>query len=404
MGYSFTFNFSEEDIDFSPRLGYFYNYDNFLINEFFNSTDSEIDAIMNGYYLKYGESAYNYVMKTYFYNWRQGSRHLTNIQQKRILALMPKFLNEEAKKKLELIQEKANFSLGTKEIVDSISKTVEAFFQRQLYIYRQRKIVSINDLIDILNSEIERTTKLNIQSYYWQREILILNEDEKKESLQISQYIILEKLQKQFNSIENDFNTFFPFLKLIERGVFVIEYELEKLNLKIDLGQLDFTTITFPKTSITEIESKNRYKVYSDKYLANELIIIHNEVKENVSNSFLNSNDLALFFRQYQELQKSSNDITMKSTFTGEAGILKISVEMKSLNMLRTYIVKSYAKILISALILGGLIKLILFLELDHTIVLIIGGLSVISCFNYIKEEAENISNNIKDIKKYGHK
>ena len=131
MGYSFTFKFSEKDIDFSPSSGHFFNYHKFLINEFFNSTDEEMDTIMRAYQKRFGDSAFKYVMKTYYWGWRQGDKTITNVQQDRILAIMPDLLNEKANNRLNTIKEEAKYKLGIEEVINGIKLTVECYFRSQ---------------------------------------------------------------------------------------------------------------------------------------------------------------------------------------------------------------------------------------------------------------------------------
>jgi hypothetical protein len=376
MGYSFTFHFSENDIDFSPRSDRFFNYHKFLINEFFNATDDEMVKIMTTYQRMYGQSAFNYVLKNYYWGWRHGNRTLSNVQENRIISIMPEHLNESAKQRLNKIREEARYKLGIEEILSAIKRTVQSFFSVQSTIHSKEKILSADDIISIFEKEVERAKHFLIPqqtSRFGTDNIIILTEDEKNEALKIAQYIVFVKLQKQFNKIEKDFNTFLPFMKSFRRGVFHAFYSITSFNLRIELTNAKFEQVTIPHLNIKEIEANSRFKQYSDKYLAYELVNIYHETGQAIANSFLNHHDIKVFFDQYEELSKSDNEINMKSTFNGEGGILNIDIKMKPIKMLKTSIARSVVKILIYTIIIAGLVSWVCVYKIWA--LLVIGGL-----------------------------
>lgn len=376
MGYSFTFKFSENEIDFSPRSDSFFNYHKFLINEFFNASNQEMALIMFAYRRRFGESSYNYVMKTYFYGWRNGKRTLSNIQEARVISLMPDFLNKSAKERLYKIKEEARYKLGIEEILGAIRRTVQHYFYNQSNIYSKENIYSQGEIFSIFQKELDRVKCLEIpqqKSYFRTEDFYILNEDEKREALLIAKYIVFNKLQRQFDQIEKDFNTFLPLMNYIKRGRFKVLYQMDIFNIKIDITKITFLEITFPIFTIKEIESLNRFKQYSDKYLASELFSIHQESNKAIANAFLNSNDLKLFFAHYDELSLSDSEINMKSSFKGEAGTLYIDVQMKSIKMLKTSFAKSISRILIFSILFLGII--LWSIEYEVNAILIFGGL-----------------------------
>ena len=256
MGYSFTFRFSEKDIDFSPQTERYFNYSNFVLNEFFNSTDAEMLVIMTAYKNEYGQSSFNYVVKNYYHAWRRGDRSLSNVQRDRILYIMRSLLNESAKKRLASIKEEARFKLGIEEILGAIKRTVELFQREQVTLYVKEKEINVADLIDTFQVELERVKKLTIPEHtsrYGRNNIIILTQEEKDEALQIAQYICYIKLQILFDQIEKDFNTFLPFMNCLKRGIFKAYYSINYFHVKMDITKAKSEEIKIPKFLISEI-------------------------------------------------------------------------------------------------------------------------------------------------------
>lgn len=404
MGYSFTFHFSETDIDFSPRSDLFFNYHKFLVNEFFNATDEEMIKIMTSYQRRYGPSAFNYVLKTYYWGWRHGNRTLSNVQESRILSIMPELINEKSKQRLNIIKEEARYKLGIEELLGAIKRTVQSYFSLQASIYSNDKIISADDILNIFHKEIDRAKTLKIPQHtsrYGTDSIIILTEDEKSEALKISQYIVSVKLQKQFNQIEKDFSTFLRFMNGFRRGVFNAVYNISAFNLKIDITSTKFTQVEFPHLIVKEIEANSRFKDYSDKYLAYELVNIQSENNKAIVNAFLNYNDIKVFFGQYEELSKSESEINMKSKFNGEGGLLNIDVRMKPIKMLKTAIAKSAVKVLIYSIIVAGFIGWVCTYRI--WILLIYGSLFLGGFYiRLVNKEVKSIKIFKSEIKLYG--
>lgn len=404
MGYSFTFRFSEKDIDFSPQTERYFNYSNFVLNEFFNSTDAEMLVIMTAYKNEYGQSSFNYVVKNYYHAWRRGDRSLSNVQRDRILYIMRSLLNESAKKRLASIKEEARFKLGIEEILGAIKRTVELFQREQVTLYVKEKEINVADLIDTFQVELERVKKLTIPEHtsrYGRNNIIILTQEEKDEALQIAQYICYIKLQILFDQIEKDFNTFLPFMNCFKRGIFKAYYSINYFHVKMDITKAKSEEIKIPKFLISEIEANSRFKEYSDKYLAYELVNIKSDSSKAVTTGFLNTNDLKMFFEHYEELSNSDSEVNIKSSFNGEGGVLNIHGAMKPIKMLKTSISISAVKILIFTIIFVGLLSWGCYYE--WWTLLVIGGLVVGGVYiSLVIEEFKQIKSYKTDIKIYG--
>jgi len=396
MGYSFTFKFSEKDIDFSPRTGHFFNYNKFLLNEFFNSSDEEMITIMRSYEREFGNSAFKYVLKTYYWGWRHGDRTLSNVQKDRILSIMPALLNESAKKTLNTIREEAKYRLGIEEVIDGIKRTVESYFRHQRNFYSKDEIRTIEDIYNIFQKEIQRAKSLNLFGPFY-----VLDNNEKAEINQISKYIVFTKLKKQFDQIEKDFKTFSPFMKFVKRGIFSAEYNITFFNIRIDLTKTVFQEIKVPDVLVDEIVANSRFKEFSDKYLANQLVSINTEANKAILHAFLNAHEIKLFFDHYEELSHLESEVNMKSSFKGEAGNLNIQIQMKPIKMLKTSIAKSISKITIYTIIVTMLI-LVVIRNKWGPIILLSGAGIMVFYFNFISEEIKLIKHYKTEIKKYG--
>jgi hypothetical protein len=337
------FYFSEKEIDFTAN---YINYSQFLLQEFFKADNVTKEIISNYYIQVYGSLSYSYLKRKYD-EWAKGDYHLTDLMKGRILALMPKFLNENARHKL-----------GIHEFMNSIKKTVGEFESSQKIAFR--KSISLKrpqEIVRLFEQEYEEIQELKIPKYKFN----VLSEDEKEEALEISKFIIQIKLQKAFDQIYRDFDVFLPYMPLFKRGKFIANYSITLFNINVELTNTNIQDLEIPKFRIQEIESDSRFKEYSDKYLAYELLELHKNAEKAVSNSFLNQNDISLLFAHYEELANGESEARINSTFQGEGGILTFKAEIKPLKYLKTSIYISSIKLAIYLILIATMISLSLF-------------------------------------------
>jgi hypothetical protein len=229
----------------------------------------------------------------------------------------------------------------------------------------------------------------------------VLTEEEKLEALEISKYILEIKLQKAFDQIERDFNIFLPYMFKFKRGIFSANYSISEFNLKVDITNTGLQDVEIAKFRIKEIEANSRFKEYSNKYLAYELVSIHKDANKAVSNSFLNANDIQLFFTHYEELSNGESEVNMNSTFQGEGGILSLKAQMKPLKLLKTSIIISSLKLAIYFIVAVTLVSL----AINHKLftLLIFGGFFVgIFALSLVSEEIKSLKSLTKEYKTYG--
>lgn len=381
--YQSKFYFSEKEIDFTTE---YLDYNQFLLQEFF-SADLETRKKLSNYYFEiYGSRSFAYLKRKYS-EWANGDYHLTDLMKERILSFMPKFLNDDAKHKL-----------GIHEFMASIKNTVKSFQSSQKSTFRNSiNIKKPQEVATIFEKEYEKIQTLTIRNFRFN----VLTEEEKLEALEISKYILEIKLQKVFDQIERDFNIFLPYMFKFKRGIFSANYSISEFNLKVDITNTGLQDVEIAKFRIKEIEANSRFKEYSNKYLAYELVSIHKDANKAVSNSFLNANDIQLFFTHYEELSNGESEVNMNSTFQGEGGILSLKAQMKPLKLLKTSIIISSLKLAITFIIAVTLVSL----AINHKLftLLIFGGFFVgIFALSLVSEEIKLLKSLTKEYKTYG--
>lgn len=381
--YQPKFFFSEKEIDFTTE---YLDYNQFLLQEFFKA-DLETKQKLSDFYIQeYGSRSFAYLNRKYS-EWANGDYHLTDLMKERITSIMSKFLNDKAKQKL-----------GIHEFMASIKNTVKSFQISQKSTFKNTtNLKQPQEVISIFEKEFEKIQSLTIRNFRFN----ILTEEEKEEALEISKYILEIKLQKAFDKIERDFNTFLPFMFKFNCGIFSASYSISTFNLKVDLTNKGINDIEIPKFNISEAEANSRFKEYSDKYLAYELVSLHKETNKAISNSFLNANDIQLFFAHYEELSKGESEVCMNSTFQGEGGILSLNAQMKPLKVLKTSIIISSIKLAIYFIVIITLVSL----AINHKLItmLIFGGFFVgIFVLNLINIEIKKFKSLKKEFKNYG--
>lgn len=381
--YQPKFFFSEKEINFTT--GYL-DYDQFLLQEFF-TIDTESKKKLSNYYIQiYGARSLSYLNRKYL-EWANGDYHLTELMKERIISIMPKFLNDEAK-----------YKLGIYDFMSSIKNTVSAFQTSQKSMFNDKpNLKDPKEIESIFESVYDKIQALTLQNVRFK----VLTEEEKLEALEISKYILEVKLKKTFNQIEKDLNTFLPIISKFKRGLFSASYFISAFNLRLDITNTEIESIEIPKFNINNTEIDNRFKVYSDKYLAYELVSIYNSAKKAVSDSLLNENDISLFFANYNELFNSESEVNMESTFQGEGGVLSLNAQMKPLKLLKSSIIISFIKLAIYLFLILTIVSFALYHNLF--ILLIFGGLIFGKfAFSFVNQEVKLIKTLIKEFKNYG--
>ncbi len=383
MGYSYKF----KDLDFDFSDSKYLSHWDFMLSEFFNATKEVKKKFLDAYFNEYGVGPYNYMLRTYWYSWEYGNRTVSDTQSWRIYKIMETLLDDNGKHRL-----------GMNEFMMSIKSTVKSFLDTQNKAFSKiQKLNKIQDVTQIFKNELNKIQSLNLVDI----KPRILTEEEKIEALEISKYILEIKLQKSFDQVERDFNVFLPYMFKFKRGIFSATYSISMFNINVDITNTNIIDVEIPKFKIKEIEANSKFKEYSDKYLAYELVSIHKEAKKSVSISFLNANDIEMFFEHYMELSNGESEVSMNSTFQGEGGILSLKAQMKPLNLLKTSIIISSIKLAIYFIVIITLVSLAI--THKHFTLLIFGGFFVgIFALSLVSEEIKQLKSLTKEFKAYG--
>jgi hypothetical protein len=375
------FFFSEKEIDFTAES---LDYTQFLLQEFFNA-DRETKKNLAKYYVeKFGMRSYSYLDRKYL-EWANGDYHLTDMMRERILSFMPLFLSKEAK-----------HNLGLHEFMSSIKWIVRRFESEQNLNYRSfRSISNSDDLLDILEREHDKIKNLTSYKYKFN----ILTEEEKLEAIEIGKYILEVKLQNTFNQIKRDLDIFLPYLTRITKGIFEVNYKIPIFKISMDVLKIKYLQI--PIIEISDTEATSRFKYYSDKYLASEMVSIHKQSQTAVKNSFLTATDLNIFEDHYLQIIKSDSEVNMKSTFESEAGILEFNFKFLPKKILLNLFLQSLAKLTIYIIVIVTLLGLPFFTDFE-SIFVIFGFIFGIALISLAKMEFDNLHSKIEELKKYG--
>lgn len=383
-----NFYYSEKELDFTNEN---LDYNQFLLQEFFNADVSTRSEMSNYYIAKFGDRSFAYLKRKYS-EWANGNYHLTNLMSGRIISMMPRFLNSEAKHKL-----------GIHQFMSTIKNAVITFESKQNFRSNRTKYISsTSELLEIFEKEYAEIQSYSYDSLniYGSRKDM-LNDDELIEAIEISKYILEVKLQNLYNQIERDFQIFLPFIQKLKIGTFESSFKIKVFDIIINLEKLDSNEIKVPNFQIPEIVSNSVFRKYSDKYLAYELLSINRKSKEQIANSFLNTNDLQIFFNHYNELSNYDSEVSFVSTFLGESGELKIKARLVPPKILNTSLLYALIKLTIYIVITISLIAIAI--RNEAYILLLFGSFFVgIIAFSMISEEIKEIRALKKELKTYG--
>jgi len=298
--------YSEKEIDFTDD---YFNYNQFLFQEFFNSDNSTWLEVAFYYKAKHGERAFGYLSRK-FYEWKNGNYHLTDLMESRILDVMPKFLTNEAKEKL-----------GLHEFLSSIKTTVKN--NQQEPTYKKQLIKSIGDFVDTIIIELKKINLIELPHLRYN----VLGEQEKKEILNISKYILKVKLQSIYGHVTKDIEVISPYFIKNELDRFNISYIATFGQYELNFENEELGKTKFPNFEINAIKTDNQYNIFAQKYLAYELKEVFNKRDSGIVTGYCTTTDIDIFLNKYLKLKKNQDfEINMKAKFKGEIGELNMSI------------------------------------------------------------------------------
>jgi hypothetical protein len=371
--------FSQREIDYTSSN---FNPAQFLLQEFFKTTDSTLERIIEGYKRMHGDGAASY-FKRRIVDWRCGNAAVTDLMKDRILQLMPRYLNEEKK-----------FHLLKFEITKQINRLQTNY---------RNQTKSVNDISHIYQQEIEKINSIDNISLSWFTNKGIFSDDEKAEFVEISKYILKNRLILSYNQVKSDLQLIIPKLSNIKKGLEEVIYLIDYLNCKISLDKIE--QIGFEKLHGLEAgpkELKTRYKPYIEKYIFYELNNVHYIKFKSEVEASLTENDFDVLIEHYNRLVDLDQEGDIKSTFKGEGGILTLSAKIKSLKNIRHDYLVSVLKLLGFLVFSIILVTLVIAFEWVNGFTLFFGLYFVTLAFSFLREILREINRLQSDLNKYG--
>ncbi len=375
------FYYSEKNIDFTLE---YLDYNHFLLQQFFKANQDNLEYFFEDYKDIYGGRALGY-LKSKYSEWSNGNFHLTEVMKKRILDLMPYFLSDEALSKLKLHE----FMVAMKRIV----KTNEIINKKK----SPNNLGSIEDVYDLFIKSLRNINNLtlNVDDYKY------LDQQDIKKTISISTYILKNKLLTSYLEINRDFSTFLPFTKFLDPQNYNCSYVSKYFDFEINLKKFEWLSEFLPPLSINlDVDGDNQFKMYSDKYLAYELVDLNKNSLQNIVDSFLNVAELDSCFSKFKSLSKSGNEIKISSSFKGQGGILNLALFHTPLKKLINTLLYLIIQIMI---ILICVMYLVIYLIPEYYQLLILLSLfGFFALLELINEKIISLILIFKKIKNYG--
>jgi hypothetical protein len=386
-----NFFYSEQEIDFTLE---YLDYDQFLLQEFFNADEQTKKTISALYTQKYGTQSFSYLNRKYA-EWANGDFHLTDLISSRILTMMPSCLNEEAKSKLAL-----------HDFMAFIKKTVSSFSVKKAYSL-SGTLKSPQELVECIEKEFERIDKLSDTSSYilWapHHRLDLLTDEEKLEALEISKYILTVKTQRLYEQIVRDLNTFLPSIPRFDVGDFTFTYSVPALGKTVNVSTVSESLPFANQNFIKDTESNSRFKEYADEYLAYELLTVDTLSIKAKADSFLNTLDLDAFYHHYCKLLTGESEIQIHSLFHGEGGLLSLKVQILPFKLLKRMKQTSSIKVVIC--LLSCLLLLAIAVRSNALPIALFLGLPIaLLAIGFIKNEVKEISTAKHNLKKFANR
>jgi hypothetical protein len=355
----------------------------YIENEFFTADRETLRKITDLYYDLYGYGPHKYLIDTY-HSWKSGYVSTSGQTMGRIIECVPRFLSDEKR-----------FFILKNEVIYFI----ETLHQKQQN--KNATLSELNTLFENYATQIENFNQSNLPYMVGKR---IFTPEEIEQFLLVCKYALLEKLNLAFKQVQNDLILFKEKISSFKTGVFKASYQIDFLNSKIDLSNINEFHFDFIKLKQQEINPNGTYKQFAEQYILEEFMQMNFSEKEGAVNHFVKSKDLDFFLDQYHQINRKENEATLKSDFRGEGGQLNVILEVKSLHKIKSLIYLSGAKMIIYFAVLIIAIFLVVKFELYKVVILvIIGGLILggILLENF-KSEIQTIKNLKLDLKRYG--
>ncbi len=372
---------SPKKADISPSKAY--DITSFIKNEFFNADYVLFNEVTNLYRLLYGPNAYKYMMST-FPSWKSGSVGLSKQTMRRILECVPKFLSPDKK-----------FYILKCEII---------YFIDTLHFKQQNKKIllpQLNDIYENYANEIDNFNQINLSWFVGKG---IFTETEIQEFLLVCKYALNKRLNLSFRQVQCDLILIKSKLSDLKEGCFHANYQIDFLNSNIDLSNIIHSTLDFIQLNKHEVKLEGIFKKFAEQYILEELLKMTFFEQTGEINHYVKAKDLDFFISQYNQVLDCDNEASLKSEFKGEGGLLKLSLEVKSVKKIQLSLFLDAAKLTLYISFFLTLIILIFAFNLYKISALILLGVLIVGfiLIGSISTKIKSIKNLILDLKLYG--
>jgi hypothetical protein len=370
----------QRTIGIRPKRFSTYSY---IENEFFNADRETFQKITGLYCDLYGYGPYKYLIDTYQY-WKLGKVSTSKQTMNRILECVPRFLTIEKR-----------FFILKNEVIFFI----ETLHQKQQH--KNATLSELNSLFENYVSLIENFNQSNLPYLVGKR---IFTPEEIEQFLLVCKYVLFEKLNLAFKQVQNDLLLFKEKISRFKTGVFKASYQIDFLNTKIDISNINEFQFDFLNLKLNQINPNGINKNFAEQYILEEFMQMNFLEKEGAVNHYVKSKDLVFFLDQYHQINRYENEATLKSDFKGEGGELRVILEVKSLQKIKSLIYLSGVKLIIYFTILISTIFFVVKFEIYKIVFMFILGCLFLGGFllKNFRSEIQTIKNLKLDLKKYG--
>jgi hypothetical protein len=302
----------------------------------------------------------------------------------RIIECVPRFLSDEKR-----------FFILKNEVI---------YFIQTLHQKQQNKNASLSELNTLFENYATQIEKFNQSNLPYMVGKRIFKPEEIEQFLLVCKYALIEKLNLAYRQVQSDLVLIKSKLSDFKTGIFKANYQIDFLNSKIDISHINETEVSFIQLKKQEVNLDGTYKQFAEQYILEEFMQMNFSQKEGEVNHFVKSKDLDFFISQYNEINDSESEATLKSEFRGEGGQLNLTLEIKSLKKIQSLIYFSGVKLLLYSAIFIGAIVVIFTFELYKVILLLIFGGLIVGVFllEGFKTEIKTIKDLKLDLKRYG--
>lgn len=360
-----------------------FNIYEYLRKEFLNADKETFRLIARFYRTHYGDNAYSYMLNTYT-SWKSGSISVSSLTMGRIIKCVPQFLSPE--KRLYILR---------CEIHNFIEKAKGKLKSNDL------KLANLHFLFETLQKEIINFNKSNL---HWFIGKDIFPEEQVEHYLNVCKYALNERLIQSYKQVINDLKIASDKFQSFRFEINLATYKIDFLNLSFDILQVRKYNIPYIPLNSLPLNIETSFKKYGEQYILEELMKMSFYEKEGNVNASLKSKDIDTIFSHFIELKKEKNEVTMKSKFHGDGGLLTMQLEFTPLKKSIESALISSSRII--AIVVGLTIGTLLISKLELywlILILLSGGAFIVYVLLFsIPEEIKKIRKSLIQIKRYG--